>query len=87
MSGGEYEYIYSKLDYFVMEYRDNIESPKDVRHPEEYYVFAEIVEALVPVLKSIEWEHSGDSYHFPEDFREFVVKLESLNLEQFTNNN
>lgn len=87
MSGGEYEYIYCKLEDFLEEYRSNIESSEDIRCPEEYYVFAEIVEALVPVLKSIEWEHSGDSYRFLEDFKEFVVKLESLNLEQFTNEN
>ena len=87
MSGGEYDYVYSKLEDFVEKYKDNLdlfENNEGYDEVKQYHRdFCTLIEVIIPALKAIEWEHSGDSYGFYTEFMSMVRNISALNLNSY----
>lgn len=63
MSGGSFDYAYSKVNYFVDDLDDKLNDPEYVFSPEVMAKLREIkgiAENTAQLMRAVEWLYSGD---------------------------
>ena len=76
MSGGSFDYAYSKVNYFVDDLDDKLNDPEYVFSPEVMTKLREIkaiAENTSQLMRAVEWLYSGDDSE--ETFMEKVKKV------------
>ena len=63
MSGGSFDYAYSKVNYFVDDLDDRLNDPEEALSPEVMAKLREIkaiAENTAQLMRAVEWLYSGD---------------------------